>query len=392
MKFCAVTCVKDSHILLSASIQHLALNGIEDFYIYDHGSEPALANFLEKELKSEKIRLQILRKESGPFFQREMVNVLTTLARDDGFDMVVAFDADEFWCSTANGISLIDQITQEFGDDIDILRVPVINYAQHRDVEAFGIDSLARCRYSVTPIRDDTQHARDLVDAGIPFLAIPFPPKVITRLSPDIKFTMGQHFITKASGDIKIRDASCIVVRHLPMPSKDHIFLKREQGLRLIAGDYPMEVGWQAQRLAYASDDELTAYWENNSWHATDDQSAAVGAYDGTVFDDALAQIGAELAGNQAGAHPGPSIAGSVPMCPSSIPAKQLERVIQSLVDDQGVAERVIENLRLALARASAERDQALSRRRPLPWRVGVACIEGIKHLERRIRHCRKGV
>ena len=46
MRICAVACDMDRHELLLASMTHLVLNGISDFYIYDHGSEPALAGVL----------------------------------------------------------------------------------------------------------------------------------------------------------------------------------------------------------------------------------------------------------------------------------------------------------------------------------------------------------
>lgn len=339
VKICGIACVKDSHRLLEASVKHLALNGIGDFYVYDHGSDPELATDLADGFSSGAVRLHILRKETRPFFQRSMVAALSELARMDGFDVALAFDADEFWCATTEGRTLADQISAEMSADVDALSVPVINYVQHCDTDVFSVDSLSTCRYSVIPHVDDTSDPWDQVGAGWPFVAMPFPFKVVARLSPGIRFTEGQHAITNDQCESQVREAAGIVVRHLSMPSRHEVAVKREHGLRRAAAGFSYRVGWQLRRLAHMTDRELDAYWKNNSWHLSDDRRVLVGTYDRLTEDDALVRIGRELARADGGFRDA-SRSATEPAAPfDPIESARLERLVDGLVNDLGAAE-----------------------------------------------------
>ena len=357
MKICGIACVNDSHAILGASIGHLALNGISDFYLNDHGSDPALVSVLSNQFRSGAVRFHVLRKESRPFFQRAMVAALAELARMDGFEIAVAFDADEFWCSTVEGHTLAAQIALEMSTGVEAVRVPVVNYVQHRDVDTFHEGSLVTCRYSVIPYVDPTLPPSDQVDAGLPFVAMPFPSKVIARLSSDTKLTAGQHSITKDEGEGRITDAYGIVVRHLTLPSRHDVVCKREHGLRLIAAGLSSEIGWQLQRLALMTDGELDAYWSNNSWHLSDDQRVCVGSYDRLVEDDALVQIDRDLTRARDGFRETEAV-GADETLPSTIPSRKLERLTQSLVDDFGMADRAISDYVERLADARRQLDE----------------------------------
>lgn len=352
MKICGIACVMDSHEILKASITHLVLNGIVDFYLYDHGSTPDLMSVLSSEFGSDAARFRILRKDTRPFFQRAMVAALTELARLDGFEIAVAFDVDEFWCSTMEGNDLADQVSVELSAGVDAVRVPVVNYVQHAQVDAFHAESLLTCGYSLSPSTDDARRPQDQVNAGVPFVAVPFPSKVISRLADDIRFIEGQHDIVKTITAAKTVDASGIVVRHLPLPGRDRLVVQREHGRRRISAGYAPDIGWQAQRLAHMTDAELDAYWKNNSWHLSDDGRVLVGTYDRLVQDDALVQIGRHLAGER-GRFRGVREAGPDDTPLVNISSWKLERLVQSLVDDFGMADR-------AVSEAVSELDECL--------------------------------
>ena len=347
MKICGIACVKDSRELLQATMTHLVLNGISDFYLYDHGSDPALAGALSSAFRAGGVRVRILRKETPRYFQRAMVSALTELARMDGFETALAFDADEFWCSTVPGRTLVEQISMEMTAGLDALGVPVVNYVQHRGVSAFTVDSLKTCRYAVEPSADPARPARERVDAGAPFVAMPFPAKVIARLACDIRFTEGNHGITRSQDESAQAEASGIVVRHLSLSARGDLAVKREQGRRRIAAGFDPEIGWQLQRLAFRSDEELDAYWDNNSWHLADDGRVLVGDYDRLIEDSALVGIGRDLAPaiDRLGASPmvGADGASAVGADGTSavvaIEAPRLERLLESLVDDFGTAD-----------------------------------------------------
>jgi hypothetical protein len=347
MKICGIACVKDSRELLLATMTHLVLNGISDFYLYDHGSDPALAGALSTAFRAGGVRVRVLRKETPRYFQRAMIGALTELARVDGFDTALAFDADEFWCSTVPGHLLVEQISIEMTAGLDALRVPVVNYVQHRGVSTFSVDSMRTCRYAVQPCADPARPARERVDAGAPFVAMPFPSKVIARLASDIRFTEGNHSITRSQDEGAQAEASGIVVRHLSLSARGDLAVKREQGRRRIAAGFDPEVGWQLQRLAFRSDEELDAYWDNNAWHLADDGRVLVGDYDRLIEDDALVGIGRDLAPamDRLGASPtvgadgASAIGADGTSAVVAIEAPRLERLLESLLDDFGTAD-----------------------------------------------------
>ena len=208
----------------------------------------------------------------------------------DGFETVLAFDADEFWCSTVPDRTLAEQIAKEMVAGLAALRVPVLNYVQHRDVVAFTAGSLKTCAYTVVPHVDTTRSCREQVDAGMPFVAMPFPSKVIARLSSDIRFTEGQHNIIAPEGAGTEGEASGIVLRHLSLSAKDELACKREHGLRRIKAGFAPDTGWQLQRLAHMTDEELDAYWANNSWHLSPDRRCR--SWDPTTVSSRTASLG----------------------------------------------------------------------------------------------------
>ena len=364
VRICAVGCFMGSVHLLRASMSHLILNGVRDFYLFDHGSRPELAKTLERSLGFGDVRVTVLRKETPPFFQKAMVGVLTELAAMDGFEMALAFDADEFWCSTVPGRILVEQIATELPERVAAVRVPVATYAQHRDVEHFRVETLKTCKYLVVPDADDSRSEREQVDAGMPFLAMPFPPKVIARLLPGVRFTEGQHGITGGTQTRGVVDAGGIVVRHLSLPARQELVGKREHGLRRIAAGYGADLAWQVNRLAGMTDAELDGYWAENSWCAQEDGHVSVGKYSSVVEDTALVQIGEELmaATGGTGSQQGDDRLGMAEVL--HVDAGKMERLLEMVLDDYGgadllLAERMDEIVSLRDCRDALEEELA---------------------------------
>ncbi len=355
MKICAVACDMDRHELLLASMTHLVLNGISDFYIYDHGSEPALAGVLSDAFGAARSPHHRPSKGDAALLPQPMIGVLTELARMDGFETVLAFDADEFWCSTVPDRTLAEQIAKEMVAGLAALRVPVLNYVQHRDVLAFTASSLKTCAYTVVPHVDTTRSSREQVDAGMPFVAMPFPSKVIARLSSDIRFTEGQHNIIAPEGAGTEGEASGIVLRHLSLSARDELACKREHGLRRIKAGFAPDTGWQLQRLAYMTDEELDAYWANNSWHLSPDQGVLVGSYDRLVEDGSLVEIGRRLADAADRADTSPDTESTTTPAVHQVEPERLERLLEGLVDDLGTAGRVLSDHQSQIVALQAE-------------------------------------
>ena len=369
--------------MLGASMRHLVLNGIRDFYLYDHDNDPCLLDFLSGEFSPGEIRLQVLRKETQLFFQSVMVNALAELARMDGFDVAVSFDSDEFWCSTIKDRTLADQIRVEMSSDVEALITPVINYVQHDTADTFTAESLLQCRYSVVPFVDSTRHARDQMNAGIPFVALPFPSKVISRLSQESRFTDGNHSVDIPKGEHRLQEAVGIVVRHLPFHSRSHVEHKRRHGLRRIAAGYSPEVGWQEQRLVHMTETELDHEWRNNAWRLTADQQAVAGTYGGLVQDEALVQIGRDLARTCDPCNKSRGTGGDETSRFPEIPSQKLEQLVQHLVDDYGKLERQF----VVTARELKAIKHSWWWFLTVPLQV---CATGLRKTEKRLRNFRK--
>jgi len=394
VKICGMACVMDVPAMLTTSMRHLVLNGIRDFYLFDHGNDPCLLSSLSEAFNPEEIRLQVLRKETPSFFQGAMINTLAELARVDGFDIAVAFDSDEFWCSTVKGRTLADQIRIEMSSGVEALRIPFINYLQHYTVDTFSMQSLLQCQYAAVPI-GDSRHPRDQMNAGIPFAALPFPSKMLPRLSREIRLTEGYHNVTGHKGEDRLLDAVGIVVRHLPFHSRSHVNKKKEQGLRRIADGFPFEMGGQSQRLAYLSNNELDIEWLNNAWRCTADQKVMAGTYDCLVQDEGLVQIGRELAAIDDGRSQVKGTVADDYLGFQGISSWQLEHLVQYLVDDCGKAERVIAKLTLMHEQALLKLLELDAMRASPWWRLTAplrAIAQRLKETEKRLRRFRKRV
>ena len=178
----------------------------------------------------------------------------------------------------------------------------------------------------------------------MPFVAMPFPSKVIARLSSDIRFTEGQHDIIAPEGAGTEGEASGIVLRHLSLSARDELACKREHGRRRIKAGFAPDTGWQLQRLAHMTDEELDAYWANNSWHLSPDQGVLVGSYDRLVEDGSLVRDrpSSRGRGRSCGA-PAPSTESTTDAGgPRRSTPERLERLLEGLVDDLGTAGRVL--------------------------------------------------
>ena len=63
----------------------------------------------------------------------------------------------------------------------------------------------------------------------MPFLlAMPFPPKVIARLAPGVRFTEGRHGITGAAQVGGTVDAGGIMWSTFPLPARQELVGKRD--------------------------------------------------------------------------------------------------------------------------------------------------------------------
>jgi hypothetical protein len=143
-----------------------------------------------------------------------------------------------------------------------------------------------------------------------------------------------------------------VIVRHLSLPSRGDLVVKRDQGIRRVDAGFSPDIGWQLQRLAPLTEAGLDEYWNNNSWHLGADGRPVVGTYDRLEEDDALAVIGNGLANDHGifandPQDPDPTTGEA---CVTEVSSRSFELVVESLVNDLGHSE-VVRDGRLGEAR-----------------------------------------
>lgn len=140
MRIAAVSVQMDSWSILASNVAHLIGQGITDFYIMDHASKRDGRGYFE-EVFGQDASFKWFRKATRPFFQAAMTTFLVDQAKDDGFDVALIFDADEFFLTRAPESTLRETIAREIQGQ-DYLVVEAKNYVAPVTAELFSLDSL----------------------------------------------------------------------------------------------------------------------------------------------------------------------------------------------------------------------------------------------------------
>jgi len=135
----------ESWDIAGAVVAHMVNQGITDFYIVDHRSSGDPRDRFLREIPAE-AKIRWVRKNSPLFSQATTMTALAHLARKDGFDAFVPFDADEFF--TGKSRPLIDEVRDWLATtNTRALLCVMENFYQSRDVEDFTAADLAQVHY-----------------------------------------------------------------------------------------------------------------------------------------------------------------------------------------------------------------------------------------------------
>ena len=227
----------DSWDIAPSVIAHLVSQGVTDFYLADHRSTGSpREEFLSTIPKNAVIHW--VRKESPRFTQMVTLTALANLARKDGFEAFIAFDADEFFVGSDR--SLVDEIEDWLDTESTIaLRCEMINFYQSHDVQTFTPRALSSVRYSANKGLGPNAGPQE---RNPQFRRFPFyyrRSKVIMRLVPGGEgdydwINFGNHHVVNIS--TKERYAATrsetIKVLHLPYRSREGITARKGNKLR----------------------------------------------------------------------------------------------------------------------------------------------------------------
>jgi hypothetical protein len=227
----------ESWDIAGAVVTHMVNQGITDFYIVDHRSSGDPRDQFLREIPAE-AKIRWVRKNSPLFSQATTMTSLAHLARKDGFDAFVPFDADEFF--TGKSRPLIDEVREWLATTNTRAMLCVMeNYYQSRDVDVFTPDDLSQVHYLAQRGEKPTEF---LLDRSFEFARYAFsaqPKKAIMRLLPgadgDFDWLLqGNHrVLNMTTGEFYPETLSTSVsVLHLPCRSRSSLTVRRAYGIR----------------------------------------------------------------------------------------------------------------------------------------------------------------
>ena len=215
----AVMTVRDEVDIIAACIEHHAAEGVDRFYIVDHGSTDGTSAVLA-DLKG-RFDMRVTRDDRPHHHQPEVTSLLARQAFGDFALFVVAVDADEFFISTRRDERLCDTLRRQ----PEHVRKCYARSYRHLD-----------------PWRREE---------------VPRPhPKVAFRPSPLVHVWNGNHDV-----DIEGYAWGEIEVREWQYRSLDHFRAKVRKQLATLDPALRLDDATHVRRYGAMTDEELEAEW-----------------------------------------------------------------------------------------------------------------------------------
>jgi 2-polyprenyl-3-methyl-5-hydroxy-6-metoxy-1,4-benzoquinol methylase/quercetin dioxygenase-like cupin family protein len=245
--------VRDVGDLLAASLRHHLAQGVERFLVFDHQSTDATAAVLESFAELGRLEWGAV---EGPFRIERWLNELAREAFLQGADWVLPIDGDEFWIAERG--TLAEALARS---GAAALEAAVINFVQQNDQLESTPDGLPRMIYRVAePVSED---ARRLVEAGrLPFVAMAYPTKWISRAAAGLRIARGSHRVEGAPG--RHERSAEIVCLHAPLRSRAALEL-RHRPLSDLDPDLAPGESWHLRRWMEMQESAFAAEWDANS-------------------------------------------------------------------------------------------------------------------------------
>ncbi len=257
MHLVAVMVVRNEADILAVNLAHHRAQGVTSFRIMDNGSTDGTIQALKRLARRYPLRWT---RDEGQFHQSEATTQMARQAAREGAEWILPIDADEFW--TAAPGRIVDALE---ATDAGALEVPVVNFVQDRRVRRARPGSLLRMTYRVASAIGPPERCEQLVRSGsIAFVEMEYPPKWLSRASPEMCIAAGSHRIDGVPG--RKETASGMVCLHAPLRARSLMVAKADHGRRLIEAGYPSAHGWHVQRwYELGQEGNLDGEWIANS-------------------------------------------------------------------------------------------------------------------------------
>lgn len=140
---------RDSVDIMATVVAHLIGQGITDFYLALHNENREVSDRLVESFRG-RANLTIVHHNNPSYMQDAVTNVILSIARREGFDVFLPFDADEFFVSLLPAQNLSEVLTDWVASgNGEQMIVPMVNFLVPRDVEDFRARALERMPYRV---------------------------------------------------------------------------------------------------------------------------------------------------------------------------------------------------------------------------------------------------
>jgi hypothetical protein len=258
--------VSNSNDTLVSIIQNFINQGIFDFYIIDHLSDPPVSH-TDFENLSQEVNIRLLQKRTTPFYQGTLMSYLVYLAQLEEFDVFIPCDSDEFHLPLNYTENLRQLITSYFWDTTEFgFLVKVENYVQSSDAINFSPQNALKIKYRIKnpPIKSNG----DVSYLNYSVLHRESDYKIIFKLEKNLRYivTEGSHGLQVEGKSINLSLNPLIVIGHIPYRSRASLVNKVRLGERRRIANFPGDVGWQNQLLIGASEKNLDDIWLRSSY------------------------------------------------------------------------------------------------------------------------------
>jgi hypothetical protein len=227
----------DSWDIAVPVVTHMVHQGITDFYLLDHRSSGEPRDLFLRQIPAT-AKIRWVRKNSPLHSQASSMTALAHLARQDGFDAFVPFDADEFFTGTS--LPLIDEVREWLANtDTRALSCVMEHFYQSSDVTDFTPSDLSHVHYLAQRGQKPTEFVVNRSKEYGRYAFSAQPKKVIMRLVPGADgdfdwLRRGNHrVLNMMTGEFYPETESTLVsVLHLPCRSRTSLAVRRAMALR----------------------------------------------------------------------------------------------------------------------------------------------------------------
>jgi len=258
MNLAGIMMVRNEAPIIADCVGHLLHHvGVDQLLVADNGSTDDTLRILRRiAARDRRVRLH---DATGDFHQPDVIYGLAEQARIDGADWLLPNDADEFlWL---DGATLRSRCVA--AGDVGGFKLRVTNFIQLGGVARDRLGSIETMAFRALPY-GSMEEAKLLVEQrSLPFVRINYPPKVLVRAAPGLRFSRGQH---SAEGIVAPLADECLAeLLHAPIRSRDDLANRVEHGRRLLNVAPDPDTGWHLKRLISLGEDRLDEEWRANS-------------------------------------------------------------------------------------------------------------------------------